>query len=135
MKWLGLAVFALLASAGAYGASCPVEVTYGKISKPASGSGHQVDVTLKNASEVAVKTVLFDVIYVDGAGNRMEPGTYFSDENIKPGGKDSLQWSNISFDQKIGTGKGPEGSEFHITKVVLADGKIIDDPAECVFKF
>jgi hypothetical protein len=135
MKYLWLAVFALVASVGAYGAPCPVEVSYGKISKSDSGSGYQVLVILTNTSDVAVKTVNFDATYVNKAGNRLESGTYFSDENIKPGSKDSLEWSDIQFDKKNGTGKGPEGSEFHITKVVLANGQVINDPAGCVFKF
>ena len=135
MKYLWLAVFALVGSVGAYGASCPVVVTNGKISKDSSGSGYQVFVTLKNASGIAVKTVTFDATYVDKAGNLLEPGTYFSDENIKPGSEDNLEWSNIPFDRKVGTSKEPETSEFHITKVLLADGRIITNPAGCAFKF
>jgi hypothetical protein len=135
MKYLCLAVLALIATVSAYSASCPVEVTSGRITKSESGTGYRVSVALKNVSSVAVKAVDFDVAYIDKAGKRLEPGTYFSDEDIKPGATDTLEWPDVQFEEKIFAAKTPEGTEFRVTKIELADGQTSADPAGCVFKF
>jgi hypothetical protein len=135
MKYLWLAAIALVGSVSAYSASCPVEVTSGRITKSDSGKGYNVSVALKNVSSVAVKAVDFDVAYIDKAGKRLEPATYFSDEDIKPGATDTLEWPDVQFEEKIFAAKTPEGTEFRVTKIELADGQANTDLAGCVFKF
>lgn len=135
MKHLWLAAFALVGSVSAWSASCPVEVTTGRISKSESGTGYKVFVALKNVSSVDVKSLEFEAIYVDKTGKRLEPATYFSDEDIKPGRTDNLEWPDVKFEEKIFAAKSPEGTEFRLTKIDLANNETITDSAACVFKF
>ncbi|UWZ83565.1 hypothetical protein [Occallatibacter riparius] len=135
MKYLWLAALALVGSVSAWSASCPVEVTAGRITKAESGTGYKVFVSLKNVSSVAVKSVDFDAIYVDSKGKHFEPATYFSDEDIKAGASDSLEWPDVKFEEKVFAAKTPEGTEFRVTKIELANNQTITDSSECVFKF
>ncbi|HEY3704413.1 MAG TPA: hypothetical protein VGL22_05080 [Terracidiphilus sp.] len=135
MKYLWLAALALVGSVSAYSASCPVEVTTGRISKSESGTGYKVFVALKNVSGMAVKSVEFEAVYVDKTGKHLEPATYFSDEDIKPGGTDNLEWPDVQFDQKIWAAKSTEGTEFRLTRIDLDNNETIKDSAACVFKF
>jgi hypothetical protein len=135
MKHLWLAAFVLAGCVSAYGASCPVEVTTGRISKSETGTGYKVFVTLKNVGSVAVKSLEFDASYVDKDGKRFEPATYFSDEDLQPGRADSLEWPDVKFDQKLFAAKAQEGTEFRVTKIHLANNETIADSAACVFKF
>jgi hypothetical protein len=134
MKYLWLAALALVGSVNAWSASCPVEATSGRISKSDSG-GFRVFVTLKNVSSVAVKSVEFDAVYVDNTGKHFEPAAYFSDEDIKPGASDNLEWADVKFEEKVFAAKTPESTEFRLTKIELADNTTIAGSSECVFKF
>ena len=65
----------------------------------------------------------------------MKPAEGLSDDDIKAGASDSLEWPDVKFEEKMFAAKTPEGTDFRLTKIELADNQTITDSSACVFKF